>query len=266
MKSIFTKAALVAATTLCLPGLAGADVNAPLADKIPSDALLYVGWSGAEQARALGEGSHAMALLDESNLPTVFNETLPTALRTLSENVRGNNDELANFAQIAADLYPMIAKYPTAVAFGGITDEWAMAPGEVVPKLLFVCQAGPDAEVLRGKLTALFQQFDQVFLVTLLEVQDDTLYLNLAWPRLDVVAAGEAGEGALQNSVRFQEAFDGLAENPMKAWFVDVPGMIDEVVQTMEREENFSEAEQMREFLDLSGLGGIGNIAATASF
>jgi hypothetical protein len=49
----------------------------PLADKVPGDALIYVGWQGAGTAAPGFEGSHLQAILKGSDVPQFFNEFLP---------------------------------------------------------------------------------------------------------------------------------------------------------------------------------------------
>src|SRR5688572_33457733 len=70
------RAALAASAVfiLLLPSIL---VAQPLADRIPADAVAYIGWQGSE---ALGEPyaqSHLKAVLAESNLPQFFQEFLP---------------------------------------------------------------------------------------------------------------------------------------------------------------------------------------------
>src|SRR5690606_18980042 len=64
--------AIVAALVISLAGrcvLAQPEaVAAPLAEHIPADALMYVGWAGSDRASALAEGSHTAALLEAENL------------------------------------------------------------------------------------------------------------------------------------------------------------------------------------------------------
>ena len=48
----------------------------PLADRVPADAIVYVGWRGAENVPGYNE-SHLKAIVDQSNFAAVFNELVP---------------------------------------------------------------------------------------------------------------------------------------------------------------------------------------------
>src|SRR3954464_9223674 len=55
----------------------------PLADRVPADALLYVGWAGSEHLAPAYAQSHLKGLMDASSLPQLFAELGPRAVRRL---------------------------------------------------------------------------------------------------------------------------------------------------------------------------------------
>src|SRR5688572_29502597 len=55
----------------------------PLADRLPSDAILYVGWAGVEKLGPAYSGSHLKGVMDASNLPELFTDLFPKIARRL---------------------------------------------------------------------------------------------------------------------------------------------------------------------------------------
>ena len=49
----------------------------PLADQVPADALMYIGWSGSAKLGAEYEQSHLRAFLAASDLPELFTDFMP---------------------------------------------------------------------------------------------------------------------------------------------------------------------------------------------
>src|SRR3954468_17103432 len=76
----------------------------PLADRVPSDAVIYVGWAGADSMGPGYDGSHLKAILEAADIPRFINEALPKAIQRLGEQER-QAGEAANMA--AEVLRPM---------------------------------------------------------------------------------------------------------------------------------------------------------------
>src|SRR5258708_2791912 len=62
----------------------------PLADRIPQDAVIYVGWSGSETMGPGHAGSHLKAVIEASNLGQLVHESIPRLLEKI-----GKDDEEA---------------------------------------------------------------------------------------------------------------------------------------------------------------------------
>ena len=250
---------VLAASIICSPRSTSAAIDTPLADKVPSDALVYVGWCGAEKAGELYDGSHAQALLRASEFPAVFDRVVPVLLDRLGRE----DDEARPWTDFLTDVYPILYRHPTALAFGGV--DWN-APNQPVPKLLLVCEAGPEAVVLRNELTQLFQSIGRIEFVTLIDVQDGVLYMNVGWQKLDLALADENPVAGLAASDRFVSATQGLLDTPVKTLFIDVPGVISLIEEGMRKENQEDQLRQFAVFLDSLGLRGLGSVAMTTGF
>ena len=52
---------------------------ASLADRVPSDAIVFISWRGADALAAPYQGSHLQGIIKAANLEPLFTETLPKA-------------------------------------------------------------------------------------------------------------------------------------------------------------------------------------------
>jgi len=68
---------------LVLAGAAQTARAQALADRVPSDALLYVAWAGADKLAPAYAQSHLKGVLDSSNLPELFSELGPRIVRRI---------------------------------------------------------------------------------------------------------------------------------------------------------------------------------------
>ena len=119
----------------------------PLADRLPPDALVYVGWAGADALSPQYRDSHLKAVLDAGNTPKLVDEFLP---RVVDMVARFQPDARQAFEGFAATGH--LWRKPWAAATYGIE----LGPdGQPRPKSIFLCQAGDDAEELHRRLEKL---------------------------------------------------------------------------------------------------------------
>src|SRR5437764_297565 len=97
------------AVVVCLisPALAKAQV---LADRLPADAIVYVGWSGADSAAPGFQGSHFQGVLADSNLPQVVDEFIPKVL----DRISAEDKKAAEVVGIVRALLGPMWRHPTA--------------------------------------------------------------------------------------------------------------------------------------------------------
>src|SRR2546427_13232245 len=78
-------------------GIASSASAQPLADRVPADAIVYVGWRGAENVPGYNE-SHLKAILDQSNIPAVFSQMLPQLIALASRQDPNAGAAFSTFA------------------------------------------------------------------------------------------------------------------------------------------------------------------------
>lgn len=113
----------------------------PLIDRVPDDAIVYVGWQGAQSMGEPYQGSHLKAIVDSTDWEDFFVRFLPEVFKKVGQNDRD--------AAKAAELFNAVAKplwnHSGAFYFGGID---LTNPRRPNPKIAFYCDAGADAPAL----------------------------------------------------------------------------------------------------------------------
>src|SRR5215211_3680236 len=122
----FTFLALLLAAQICLAQ--------PMADRVPSDAIVYIGWQGSESLGTPYDKSHLKGVIDSSNIPQFFSEFLPR----LIERVGKDDAQAAAVFRSIHGIGRILWSKPCAIYFGGI-DGKAQAP---MPKLTLVADGG----------------------------------------------------------------------------------------------------------------------------
>src|SRR4051812_9349572 len=82
----------------------------PMANRVPSDAIIYVGWNGFEDKSPGFAGSHLEAVLKEANFQQLVDETFPKLLQMIAEKDRGAADAI----NIAKPIVLPMLKHQTA--------------------------------------------------------------------------------------------------------------------------------------------------------
>ena len=122
----------------------------PLADRVPADALVYLGWTGADGCPGYGS-SHLKAVVDASAVPQLGSGFLPQLVRRLARL-----DEQAGAAmQQALDTTGPMWRHPTAFYFAGVDYP---PGGRPTPRVALLCDAGADARMLAQQLSSLVAQ------------------------------------------------------------------------------------------------------------
>src|SRR5688572_1676395 len=93
----------------------------PLADRLPADAILYVGWAGADKLGPAYAGSNLKGVLDASNLPELFTDMLPKVARRLSLEFQMQDDPtLKEIIPTALSTFSTLWHKPAAIYLGPV--------------------------------------------------------------------------------------------------------------------------------------------------
>jgi prepilin-type processing-associated H-X9-DG protein len=194
--------------------------EAPLADRIPGDALIYLGWSGADHAPGY-DGSHLKKVVDASDMGKLIDRVLPMALAKLGEN----DEQSAKIVRQVMDLAAPMWHHPTAFYFGGVE-----LNGQPMPKLAILCDAGADAGAMTDQINALLdqakQQANQGMPAVTAKHYDSLVVVAFGnEPAVDAMFAKPPADG-LDKSPKFVEAMKQVNPDPTIAGYVDVEALI----------------------------------------
>ncbi len=116
---------------------------APLDNRIPKDALLYIGWQGADALAPAYANSNMKAVLDSSTLPAFIQQEMPKWLEMAGQKDADAPAEIEDGKTALTVLW----HHPVAVYMGPVD----MAnPQEPKPRFALLCDAGTDAAALMG--------------------------------------------------------------------------------------------------------------------
>jgi prepilin-type processing-associated H-X9-DG protein len=220
----------------------------PLADHVPQDALIYVGWAGAEHLGPGFEQSNLKAFLDASSIRELINESLPRLFENLGHQ---DQDSEAFFSFLAAVGKPMW-RHPSAIYFGGMD---VANPDMPMPKMAFLCQAGADAKDMVREFNGLLQKYGPPPLPHKVEESDGLVVISIG--NVEVSAAKKPAVPISQRKEFVQALAGAGAKQPLAIVYADAEGgleQIDSLTNQFAPDPAKKKWAQVKEALGLSGL------------
>jgi prepilin-type processing-associated H-X9-DG protein len=182
----------------------------PLADRVPADAVLYVGWRGARAITADGNfnDTHLKGVLDASNIPQLFNDFLPKLVERVAREDADAGEVLRLVQAVGAPTW----RHPSAVYFGGVDLTIPELP-EV--RLAILCDAGDDAPALVKQLQPLVERAAPNVQVPIQVQQFGNLVV------VSTFAFEEKPAAPLGGRAEFKAAMGRVHKTPAAAAYVD---------------------------------------------
>lgn len=229
----------------------------PLADRLPADTIVYLGFTGTQNVPGFA-GTHAEALLQQSNLPEIFRQVIPQAIAKAKQKQPGDAEQM----QAAYEIASLVARNPTAVFFAGL--RMPEQGGEPLPKLGIVCRVGGEAEALRLKIANKIREGDADSPVRVIaDGQDLAIVIGYDDDQSPLVAGGAGGLAA---SPSFVAARKQVHPDPAGCFFIDVEKLF-ELIDGIVAQEAPPEAGAMyQKVMDASGLRGLKHAMVTGGF
>ena len=141
----------LAVSTLSLMATpAAAAPPGPLADRVPGDAVVYLGWTGAATPNAGYETSHLKAVIDAGGAKQLVDQWLPALVRRVADRDRDAAAVIQHVLRVGGPLW----RHPAAIYLGGA--DFATKPP--TPKAALLCDAGLDAASLAHELSVAVAQ------------------------------------------------------------------------------------------------------------
>src|SRR5258706_5229639 len=202
----------------------------PLADRLPQDAVAYIGWSGSESMGPGYAGSHLKAVIDASNLAQLASESIPRLL----ERIGKDDEDAAHVTAMILAIGGPMWRHASALYFGGVD---VTNPDFPMPKLALLCDAGKEGKQLAPALTKLINAHGQPPFPYRAEEQDGLVLVVFGNVE---ISAKKKPVVPLSQRKEFKAALAEVGKNPVAIAYVDVEGGVEQVDQVIA---NFAPAE-----------------------
>lgn len=229
----------------------------PLAERIPSDAILYVGWAGTEKLEPAYSKSHLKGVLDHSSLPQLLAGLGPNLVRRLEAEGALKGEEMKDLVATLLSVGEAAWRKPTALYLGPL-DYSGKQP---MPKVALFCDAGKDAAALSAKIGNVIAKIppeaplkirNQVWGGTLLVVSTFDL--------------GERIEESLSQREQFVNAMKQGRPDPAFALFFDSEKVVNVVSMGINMGADDKTKTLWRNILVTTGIAGMRRLVYTGGF
>jgi prepilin-type processing-associated H-X9-DG protein len=230
-----------------------------LSDRVPADAIVYVGWTGSESLGPKYKGSNLESVLAESNIPAVFEQFLPEVFDKVAKENPDAAEPIKIFRTIAGPMW----RHPSAFAFLGVD---LQNPNGPRPHALLISQAGKDAAALQKQVDDLLKgQGQPPFPVQVVRV-GDLVALTVGYDKgEDALAGGPNGPKALTTNPNFTKALAQVDKDAVITGYIDVAGLLNVAGEIAKNAPQ--EAQDMYpKVKDALGLEGIHQVIWTEGF
>ncbi|MDB5318618.1 MAG: hypothetical protein JWN40_249 [Phycisphaerales bacterium] len=207
----------VVSVVVALLVVAGSAKAQPLADRVPADALIYIGWSGSDSMGPGYAGSHLEAVLKDSKLQEVISDALPRLFKLIAAKEPNAAEPLALFTSYAGAMW----RHPSAFYFGGFTP--GNPNGPPMPKFAMLCDAGANGKALADKIRNAVTQARPPFEIKV-EEQGGMVVTSVgtqSWfgPKKQPIAA-------LTSSPAFKAALAQVQKDPVASVYIDMEAIV----------------------------------------
>jgi prepilin-type processing-associated H-X9-DG protein len=226
-----------------------------MVDRIPADAMLYVGWQGADAPGVGYETSHLKAIVDASRIGDFVNSSLP---RLVDRIVAITPDADAKLiVPLIADMSGELWHHPSAIYFGGID----IQGGQPMPRLAILCDAGDDAPDLIHRINDLLARSGAPANIQCRPFGSVVVLSTYAFPvRPDAPLGSDAD---------FKSALSSLDAHPVIVGYVNFSAMwnqVDNLTHTVTGAGGGEAQAKWAQIRDGLGLPGLRHLALTAGF
>lgn len=243
---------LIAVIVLSAPAMAQ-----PLSEKVPANAVLYFGWRGSDGMAASYADSHLKAVLDQSNIPAVFNDMIPRAAVRISRN----NPHAAELFRSLTTVSRTMWKHPCAVYLADID----LTGPQPAPKGAVLCQAGDDSKALLEQLQKFVEQAHDIPIPIQAIQSGDIVALVIGYGEGQEAFANPPAN-PLSKDAGFAAANAKVQKDPALAAYVNFERAWALVDQAVTQNGDPELTELWPKIRDASGLTGLKRAIATAAF
>jgi prepilin-type processing-associated H-X9-DG protein len=232
-------------TLILSPGLCRAQ---PLAERVPSDVVLYIGWHGVSGSMTGYEQSHLKAMVDASQISQLLHICIPQMIHKLAIS----DPQTTELADDGMDIESSLWAHPTAIYLEGID---AAAP---IPKIAILCQAGADSPALADKINKLLKMVNGNLLVRCVSTDDMVV--------ISTFETSDHPANSLTTNKEFQADLATLGKDPILCAYVDGAALSSTIDSAIQFTGNPQLAQMWPGVRTALGLDGFKSLAWTSGF
>lgn len=226
-----------------------------LADKVPGDAVVYVGWQGADELRAPYGQSRLKAVLDATDA----GQLLDTFLPRLMQKAGGIDKDVAEAANLFGSLAKPMWTRPTAFFFAGV--DWEAQ----APKAALLCRAGDDAGRIKGQLDRLLMDAPPDVKRQVNVTRDgDLLVVSVGYP--DGKAAAADKSQSLAGAAAFTAALAHVGKAPAAVGYLDFEKLNEQLDAVVKLSGDETAKQMVPRVREATGLAGLNRVVWTSGF
>ena len=234
----------------------------PLADRLPSDALIYIAARGADAAGPGYEGSHLKAVLDSTDFSELVNDFLPLAMKRIGQEDAEAGQVIGIVSAIAKPLW----KHPHAIYVGALS----LKDKAPMPAVALLCEAGADGPQLLKTLKDLVAQAQDAPMPIKVREEKGLVILTLGVmsAEFDAMISGAADGGgkSLANDTAFKDAATQVVKDPSVAFYFNVEKILANAGKLIDQLGDPQAKEMFPKIRDGLGLGGLKQIMVAGGF
>jgi prepilin-type processing-associated H-X9-DG protein len=234
--------------------------SAPLADVVPEDGLVYVGWAGASTLREPYAKSNLAVVLKESRFAELFTTYADAVQEKMGASRDGDLNQAAMIMSVVRSVLADAWEYPTA--FYLRAPDWESA--NPMPRAAVIVKAGKDVTAVRRKLDPLVKNADG----WRLSGQGEYVVISFGYPqdKLALALAGEGKSKPITTSAEFEKGMAQAVKSPAVAVFIDVEGIYRNLEKGLIAAEQADVWQRVESVVKESGLSGVKSISYAAGF
>lgn len=228
----------------------------PLADRVPGDALLYIGWQGSEAMPAAFAQSNLKGVLDHSGLAQLFSQAYPQLVQRVSQEDAHAGQVLSQIGSITGPLF----RHPTAMV---LLAPAANAPMPA-PRFALFCQAGNESDALLKQFNGLLAQLPPIGIPASAVKQGDLVLLTINFDQPALALAADASK-SIAKSPSFLQSSAQVAREPVAIFYVDAQATLAYLDKGI-RQMHPDFVPDWTKAVEMLGLSGLHRIIWTGSF
>lgn len=250
--------------------LASPAMAQPLADRVPDDAIIYIGWQGTRTMGAAFEQSHLNGVIKDANLSLTLDRMVTLMAQTADREQPGAGKIFSLWQQIGQVGW----EHPWAFYFGGVTFRGNQdAP---IPYVALMIDAGDAAPAIAAKLNNELaqampggpQQMNEIPLSiqtfgSVVVIGSKTLAKDV--PQLAALLGGGEGKTIKANAA-FTQSLKKVPANSVAVAYIDTARLLTLVDQAVVISEDREALEKWPKIRDAMGLAGLKRVVWGGNF